>query len=462
MTSGHTDLFPAALPSPTASVQRRLLVATLLVALVAVLVTAAVALGTMRAVEVGAARATLGAQAEAIAAARPLVRADLIKNLSDVDGQWVAVISAKGVAKGSGADLADPRVVAGVGAGRPVSTVVRSDGHNYLVEARPTSQGGGVLVAQDAATVRAFTPALFVRILLALTLGLVAAAIAAVLVTRSLARPMARLAERARRLAGGERGVAGTASGLTEIDNVDVALDSLDASLAHSEGRQREFLLSVSHEIRTPLTTIRGYAEAMQDGVTSPAEMADIGRILQSEVARLTSFTEDLLALSRLEADDFALNLVDGVDVGAVLAASAEAWHARAAAVAVTVVGSVDAGTAPIRTDPVRLRQVVDGLVDNALRVSPQGGSITLVARARSGGGVVVEVRDAGPGLTADDAAHAFQCGVLHARYQENRPVGSGLGLSIAARLVDRLGGTIEAVPSTTGAIFRIGLPPAP
>jgi len=108
------------------------------------------------------------------------------------------------------------------------------------------------------------------------------------------------------------------------------------------------------------------------------------------------------------------------------------------------------------------LRQVVDGLVDNALRVSPQGGSITLVARARSGGGVVVEVRDAGPGLTADDAAHAFQRGVLHARYQESRPVGSGLGLSIAARLVDRLGGTIEAVPSTTGAIFRIGLPPAP
>jgi two-component system sensor histidine kinase BaeS len=318
-----------------------------------------------------------------------------------------------------------------------------------------------VLVAQDTATVRALTPSLLAKIVMALGLGLVAAVIAAALVSGSLARPLAGLAARARRLEAGERGVGAAASGVAELDDIEAALSSLDAALEHSEGRQREFLQSVSHEIRTPITTIRGYAEAMADGMTAHEETAEVGRILQAEVARLTAFTEDLLALSRLEADDFRLDLVDGVSLGALLAASAEAWRARAGAVGVTIDSGAAPGTPPLRTDPVRVRQVVDGLVDNALRVTPKGGAISLAAGPAVGGGVTVEVRDSGPGLTADDAALAFQRGALHARYRESRPVGSGLGLSIAARLVERLGGTIEAVPSGGGAIFRITLPPA-
>jgi two-component system sensor histidine kinase BaeS len=304
------------------------------------------------------------------------------------------------------------------------------------------------------------TPALVVRILLALTIGLGAAALAAALVTRSLARPLGQLAQRAHRLARGERGVGVAPAGVVEIDQIDQAMASLDSALARSEGRQREFLLSVSHEIRTPLTTIRGYAEAMADGLTSPGEVADIGRTLQSEVARLTAFTEDLLALARLEADDFALDVVDGVDVASLLEAAAEAWRARASAAGVGIVVASDPELPTIRTDPRRVRQLVDGLVDNAVRVSPQGGAIALAIRRGVNGGVEVEVRDQGPGLTADDAARAFERGTLHARYQDTRPVGSGLGLSIAARLVDRLGGSIEAFPGAAGATFRISLPP--
>lgn len=443
------------------SMQRRLLIATLLVALLAVIVTAVVALGAIRSVDVRSARATLGAQAEAIAAARPAVRLDVVSNLSEVDGQLVAMIPAEGPAVGSAAGLAAPRIVAQVRNGGEVSTLVHEDGRNYLVEARPTRQGGGVLVAQDAATVRALTPTVVARILLALTVGLGAAALAAWLVTRSLARPLGRLATRANRLAAGERGVGVSPVGVAEIDQIDQALASLDAALARSEGRQREFLLSVSHEIRTPLTTIRGYAEAMADGLTSPGEAPEIGRTLQAEVERLTTFTEDLLALARLEADDFSLDVVDGVEVASLLQSAAEAWRAKASAAGVEVVVEADPRAPSIRTDPRRVRQLVDGLIDNALRVSPERGVIVLAVRPGVEGSIQIEVRDRGPGLTAADAAEAFQRGTLHARYQSTRPVGSGLGLSIAARLVERLGGSIEAIPGAEGATFRIGLPAA-
>jgi two-component system sensor histidine kinase BaeS len=149
------------------------------------------------------------------------------------------------------------------------------------------------------------------------------------------------------------------------------------------------------------------------------------------------------------------------VEVASLLQSAAEAWRAKASAAGVEVVVEADPGAPSIRTDPRRVRQLVDGLIDNALRVSPERGVIVLAVRPGVEGSIQIEVRDRGPGLTAADAAEAFQRGTLHARYQDTRPVGSGLGLSIAARLVDRLGGSIEAIPGTAGATFRIGLPAA-
>jgi two-component system sensor histidine kinase BaeS len=113
-------------------------------------------------------------------------------------------------------------------------------------------------------------------------------------------------------------------------------------------------------------------------------------------------------------------------------------------------------------TDPARLRQALDGLFDNALRVTPAGAPIVLSARAEPGG-VVVEVRDGGPGLTDADLAVAFDQGALYERYRGVRRVGTGLGLAIVHGLVQRLGATIEAGHAAEGgARFTVRLPPAP
>jgi two-component system sensor histidine kinase BaeS len=112
-----------------------------------------------------------------------------------------------------------------------------------------------------------------------------------------------------------------------------------------------------------------------------------------------------------------------------------------------------------VDTDPGRIRQVVDGLCENALRIVPQGAPLVLAVRAGPQAGIL-EIRDGGPGFTDDDLAVAFQRGALHRRYRGIRKVGSGLGLALAARLVARLGGTIEAGHAPEGgARFTVVLP---
>ena len=439
------------------SLRTRILAATVVVALIAVLVTALAALQLVRSIDTGSARADLSAQVDRLAAAKPAARDAIIAGLSQLDdpGTLVAAVSPAGAVTGSAP--VPRRVIVQLRAGRDVSTTVRNGGTSYLLEARPTAQGGGVVALQDAGTVRALTPTVLGRILIALAIGFLVAAVAAFFVARALAKPLVNLAGAARRMAAGQRNVALAPSGIPEVGDVEAALGSLDSALVHSEGRQREFLLSISHELRTPLTAIRGYAEALADGVVPADQLTQVGRTLEAEAERLTSFTTDLLALARLEADDFSLTPTS-VDVQGVLTEVAMAWGAAATSGGVVI--EVAASVALLATtDAARLRQVLDGLIENALRVSPAGSRVQLSA-AREGSSVAVSIADGGPGLTAEDAAHAFERGVLRERYRDARPVGTGLGLSIAARLVERMGGSISAhSASSGGAVFRITIP---
>ena len=107
----------------------------------------------------------------------------------------------------------------------------------------------------------------------------------------------------------------------------------------------------------------------------------------------------------------------------------------------------------------MRLRQLLDGLVENAIRATPAGGAV--VVRTRAGADdVIIEVEDAGPGLEPADIASTFERGALHAKYREVRSVGTGLGLSIAHRLATRMGVQLDVRPATPGgAVFSIHLP---
>ena len=347
-------------------------------------------------------------------------------------------------------------------AGDDVSTTRTIGGSTVFVEARPTPSGGVIVVQRRTDAVAQNERALR-RLLLALVIAAGAAVALGLLVAWRLARPLRRTAAAAHSVAAGNRDVTLPADGPAEVVEVSEAVNSIAGALRLSEARQREFLLSVSHDLRTPLTAITGYAESMAEGLITAEDTARVGGVVLGEARRLDRLVGDLLDLARLGADDFRVELVV-VDVAAVAEDAAQVWRARSAASGVEFRLERPPGPLFVRTDPARLRQVLDGLFDNALRVTPAGAPVVLAARPEAAlGGVVAEVRDGGPGLTDDDLSVAFTQGALHRRYRGVRQVGTGLGLAIVAGLVARLGGRIEAGHATEGgARFTVLLPPAP
>jgi len=151
---------------------------------------------------------------------------------------------------------------------------------------------------------------------------------------------------------------------------------------------------------------------------------------------------------------------VHETDVGDLVRAAGRAWRPRAEAAGVRLREEVPDVPLVARTDGERVRQVVDALVDNALRVLPDGAPLVLAGRPAPSGAIVVEVRDGGPGLAPEDLAVAFERGRLTERYRDDRPVGSGLGLALVGELARRLGGHAEARPAPEGGVaFALVLP---
>jgi signal transduction histidine kinase len=293
---------------------------------------------------------------------------------------------------------------------------------------------------------------------LALVAGLLGGVLAGALLARFIARPIRQAAAAAGRLSAGDRSVRLAVRPPAEAAELADALNRLAAALQTSEGRERDFLLSVSHELRTPLSTIRGYAEALADGVVGAEGAAKAGATMLAEAERLDRLIADLLVLSRLEAADLPLDIV-AVDLVDLVRSAAEAWAPRCVPDGPRLLVELAPAPVVVETDPGRIRQVVDGLCENALRIVPPGAPLVLAARPGQHGGIV-EIRDGGPGFTDDDLAVAFERGALNQRYRGIRKVGSGLGLALAARLVARLGGTIEAGHAPEGgARFTVAIP---
>jgi two-component system OmpR family sensor kinase len=441
------------------SLSVRLAAVTSLVALVAVLVTGLVAVQAVRGAAEKQVRQELGRQADLLVGA-PVLATTTVRRENRVvgkDGLQLGAVSADGTATGA-ARLLPQEAVRSLLTGGSYSGRLRGADGERLVEGRPAPDGGAAVVSRPAGAVDQAARDLRRRLVLPLLAGLLMAAAAGVLLARVLARPLVVAAAAARRMAAGQRGVALPHDGPPEMRDLTTALAALDAELRSAEGERREFLLSVSHEMRTPLTTIRGYAEGLADGVVTSEDVPRTGRVLLAEAQRLESFVRDLLDLARLDAGEVRLERVP-VDLRALVLAAAEVWRDRCEGSGSELVVEVPAAQVMIAGDPSRLRQVLDALADNALRLLPAGRPLVLAAGAGPGVGRL-QVRDGGPGLTEQDQRQAFDRGVLHERYRGVRPGGSGLGLAIVSRLVERQGGRIAASQAPEGgACFTVELP---
>lgn len=445
----------------------RIALVTTAVAAVAVLIAGLVSYGLVRGAADDEAQQALARQADVIAGtqegdtARPrkvAVPTRVGQQLRQQGIQFVVVTRAGGVVGRDplarrAADLGDPDAA-------DQSFRTRMEGETVLVETRVLPGGGAIVLAQPRSETSGLAGRVLGRTVLALLAGLAVAVIAGLLLARRLARPLQRAAAAAHELAGGRRGVRLVAEGPAEVADVADSLNRLAGALEYSEGRQRDFLLSVSHELRTPLTAVKGFAESLADGVTTGADVAPVGATMLAESARLERLVADLLDLARLGAQDFRID-VTGVDLGALVAGAATVWSARCAAEGVPFHAELPAEPLWVATDPTRARQIIDGLTENALRVTPAGRPIVLAARAQ-GGTAMVEVRDGGPGLTDDDLRVAFDRAALYQRYRGVRRVGTGVGLALVHGLTRRLGGTVTAGRAAEGgSCFTLHLPRA-
>jgi two-component system sensor histidine kinase BaeS len=220
------------------------------------------------------------------------------------------------------------------------------------------------------------------------------------------------------------------------------AFNAMAARLETDEQQRRSLLADVSHELRTPLAVLRGDLEAMLDGI-HPTDQAHLSAAVE-EIGLLTQLVEDLRTLALAEAGTLALHL-EQTDFSVLAHDSVAAFHSMAEAAGVKIETETAEDLPLIDLDPLRIRQVLDNLIANALHYAPTG-TVIRVTGALEDGAIVIAVADQGPGIAPDVLPHLFE---RFAKSGDSR--GSGLGLAIARRLVEAHGGTIGA-EATSGA----------
>jgi two-component system phosphate regulon sensor histidine kinase PhoR len=230
------------------------------------------------------------------------------------------------------------------------------------------------------------------------------------------------------------------------------------SSLRRLETQRRDFVANVSHELRTPLSALKAMVETLRGGAMHDRAVADdfLARI-DHEVDGLTDLVGDLLALTRIESGDDALDLVDA-DAADLVRDAAARLEPLAARAQIRLATATDASGARVRVDPARMAQVLANIVHNAIKFTPAGGTVTLGTSATPTD-VALFVRDTGAGIDPADLERIFE------RFFKSDPSratgGTGLGLAIAKHAVQAHGGTISAASGGRGqgATFTVTLP---
>lgn len=232
--------------------------------------------------------------------------------------------------------------------------------------------------------------------------------------------------------------------------------------LRQLEEIRRDFVANVSHELRTPLAIFRGYLERLIEGPALPEEeLVGTLRILDKHSRRLHALVEDLLTLARLESRGELFEFED-VELGPFLEEIVSEWQPRFDANKLVAAIALPPILPPVRADRFRLEQVIDNLLDNAIKWSPPGGSIRLSAHLE-GSSVDLRVEDNGAGIPPADLPHIFTrfYRVEKARSRGGAS-GTGLGLSIVKHIVAMHGGSVRAESAFgKGTAITVSLPAA-
>jgi two-component system, OmpR family, sensor histidine kinase SaeS len=262
----------------------------------------------------------------------------------------------------------------------------------------------------------------------------------ALLVTRSISRPLGELRASTTRVARGDFSARVGRRGPTELSEVAAAFNEMASRLEELFDARRQLVAWASHDLRAPVSSLQAMLEAIEDGVVEPEHYLPA---MRQQVHVLRVLIDDLFELAQIDADDTAFETY-GAPVGPLVESSVEAFAAEASARRINLERRVADGLPDVEVAPEKIERVLRNLLANAVRHTPPEGSI-VVGAERVNGTVLVAVEDTGEGIPSGAARTMFDR-FWRADPARNRSrEGAGLGLAIAKGLVERHGGTIWA-----------------
>ncbi len=289
--------------------------------------------------------------------------------------------------------------------------------------------------------------------------GLLAIIIALLLtfvLSRRTLSPVKALTQAARLLGRGDFSQRVDIRDKSELGELALSFNSMADNLEKAEQLRRNMVADVAHELRTPLSNLRGYLEAIGDGVVKPD--SDTIRSLSEEASSLSRLVDDLQELSLADAGKLKM-VCQKEDISELIRQSVTALQPKAALKSLTLATDLPENLTLLNIDLQRIRQVLHNLLENAVAHTGQGGSITVKAWQQANT-VKVSVIDTGEGIPAEHLPKIFDRFYRVDKSRTRATGGSGLGLTIAKRLVEAHGGSIEVASELgKGSTFTFTLP---
>jgi signal transduction histidine kinase len=281
----------------------------------------------------------------------------------------------------------------------------------------------------------------------AVAIAVLLAGIAGAFLSRRIALPLEGLAHAASAVAEGDLSQrVPTDSDILELHSLGEAFNNMTSNLLQSDQAKKAFVADVTHELRTPLTVIKGTIETLEDGALDDLEgRGPLLASMQHETNRLIRLVNDLLVLTRAEAGALNLN-IESIDLVELTRARCESLSTLALPRRVLLHVKAQ-GQAKVRGDADRLAQVLDNLLDNAIRHAPDGSTVSVNVQ-REGNEILCAVSDRGSGIPAQHLPLIFERFYRVDTSRARHTGGSGLGLAIVHSLVSAQGGrlTIDSV----------------
>jgi signal transduction histidine kinase len=290
------------------------------------------------------------------------------------------------------------------------------------------------------------------RLLLASAVALLVALLGGWLVARVISRRVRRLETAARDLAAGRHVEPLPVESDDELGRLTRAFNEMQEQLNRVDRARREFIANASHELRTPIFSLGGFVELLQDEQLDQDTRDEFLVTMGEQVERLQKLAVDLLDLSRLDAGSIDIN-AESVDLAELAGAVAKEFQPMVAGRSAELDVRLSDKTVYARGDRERVMQIMRILLDNALRHTPEGTPVTVIA-GRDNGSAELAVADKGPGV-----APASHTQVFERFYTADAARGSGLGLAIAKELAERMDGRITLNSRPGRTVFKLTLP---